>query len=130
MKLRRNPSPTRAQARTLIALIPRLEQLPRVLIEVGSDGVPTYEAWFLEFIRLASQDCFLHWDYSPDAADAVLIDVRQLDWLDFPSWSAVWTRVVRAERFIEGSWNQSVRSGVFARLLWRLEVLLPEFEEG
>ena len=128
MKPRRNPIPTQAQARALLAFIPRLEQLPRVLIDLGSDGVPTYEAWFLEFTRLASQDCFLHWDYSPDEADAVLIDVRQLDWLDFPSWSAVWTRVVRAERFIEGSWNQSVRSGVFARLLWRLEVLLPQFE--
>ena len=119
--------PTKAQGRELIAFTVRLEQLPRVLIEIDSSGNATYEGWFNDFIALASQDCFMHWDYSPDAADALLIDVRQLDWLDFETWSEVWTRVVRFERFIEGSWNQSSRSGVFARLLWRLEVLLETF---
>lgn len=120
--------PTQVQARELIAFTVRLEQLPRVLIEIDANGNATYEGWFLEFIRLASQDCFVHWDYSPDAADAVLIDVRQIYWLGFEAWSEVWTRVVRMERFLEGSWNQSVRSGVFARLLWRLEVLMMAFE--
>ena len=129
MSPRRNPIPTRAQVRELLAFTARLEPLPRVLIEVSKDGVATYEDWFLEFIRLASQDCFMHWEYSFDAADALLLDVRQLDWLDYETWSLVWTRVVRMERFIEGSWNQFTRSGVFARLLWRLEVLLPEFGE-
>ncbi len=124
-KLRRNPIPSQTQARELLKFTPSLEPLPKVLIEVDSNGVPTYEDWFLEFITLASQDCFTHWDYNPDAADAFLIDVRSLDWLDLETWSAVWTRVVRLERFMEGSWNQSCRSGVFARLLWRLEVLLP-----
>jgi Family of unknown function (DUF6508) len=129
MKLRRNPVPTQAQARELLKFTASLEPLPKVLIEVDAHGVPSYEAWFLEFIALASQDCFLHWDYSPDAADAFLIDVRSLDWLDFEPWSAVWTRAVRSERFLEGSWNQFVRSGVFARLLWRLEVLLPALSD-
>jgi Family of unknown function (DUF6508) len=122
---RRNPMPSPSQARALLRYTASLEPLPKVLIEVDANGVPIYQEWFLEFIRLASQDCFMHWDYIPDDADALLFDVRQLDWLDLETWSAVWTRAVRSERFIEGSWNQFVRSGVFARLLWRLEVLLP-----
>lgn len=128
-KPRRNPLPTQAQARELLKFTASLEPLPKVLLEMDSNGVPIYEDWFLEFIKLASPDCFTHWEYSFDAADALLIDVRQLDWLDFETWSLVWTRVVRSERFIEGSWNQFSRSGVFARLLWRLEVLIPSLND-
>jgi Family of unknown function (DUF6508) len=126
---RRNPIPTQPQARALLKFTASLEPLPKVLCEVDSNGVFHYQDWFLEFINLASQDCFTHWDYNPDAADAFLLDVRSLDWLDFETWSAVWTRVVRSERFIEGSWNQFARSGVFARLLWRFEVLLPSLPD-
>lgn len=89
---------------------------------------PGYRKELVDFIRLASADCWTDRDYAVNMretlrtpsglAEASLSDLRTLlTWLS------------RGERFCNGTWGEAVRSGLVQALLQRLQILCREADQ-
>lgn len=84
---------------------------------------PIYQSAFMEFIRAASEDCWMDPEYLSVDVNRLLADPNLLHQADIDQLRAVLTFIVRGERFCDGHWATMVERGHVIRLLQRLKEL-------
>jgi hypothetical protein len=91
---------------------------------------PVYDGEISEFIRVASQDCWMDYGYTPSVAGEMFMNDEIVNAATLEQFRTMLTWFVRTERFCDGHWNGVIRSGRLTLLLKRLEVLREEMRSG
>lgn len=84
---------------------------------------PIYDAIVEEFIRAASDECWLDYGYKPEEAYAMLKDDEMIQSASLAEIKTMLTFVVRGERFSDGHWGEMIKRGYVRKLLERLAQL-------
>ena len=101
--------------------------------ERREDGIvimpyPVYSEAFMQFVSAFYKSNLEERDYL-DKLDQMVPDWKTADMsrvienADFELVRVVLTKAIRVERFCDGAWHDSIRSGLFLNILRRLEVL-------
>jgi len=91
-------------------------------------GYYTYSEEFMDFIRAFNKSELMVADY-PSALNERVPDWQKVDiqkvikTADFETVKVILTKLVRVNRFSEGSWASSIKSGLFLAVLQRLKAL-------
>ena len=128
----RNPTPD--EIAKLVAFLPKLEEegfSPITRWEGGPgnhDGAtafpwPVYAPLVHEFIDVASNECWIDFDYLPIEARRMLEDQQAVETADLGQIKTMITYCVRGERFCDGHWGAMIELGHISRLLQRLSQL-------
>ena len=129
--------PTSQEIKELVAFLPRLYTEGFTPIErwgggtKGQDRVftmpwPEYNKVVEEFFRVASSECWIDYDYSPEDAGRMIENDDFIKTADLAQIKTMLTYCVRGERFCDGHWAAMIERGYVRRLLQRLAELVPE----
>jgi hypothetical protein len=81
---------------------------------------PEYSGLVEEFFRVAANEFWLDYDYSPEQAGNMLRDENFIKTASLSEVKTMLTFCVRGERFSDGHWEQMIEQGYIRRLLERL----------
>jgi hypothetical protein len=123
--------PTADEIKALVSFLPRLYGQgfnPVIKWEGGNkdaNGIihmpyPVYDPLVEEFIRAASNECWLNYDYDPEEAYQMLKNEVAIKSADLAGIKTILTFIVRGERFSDGHWGEMIEGGYVRRLLERL----------
>jgi Family of unknown function (DUF6508) len=84
---------------------------------------PIYDELVEEFIRAASNECWLNHGYRPEEAYEMLKDDEVIRSANVSKIKTMLTFIVRGERFSDGHWGEMIRRGYVRKLLERLAEL-------
>jgi len=84
---------------------------------------PEYDPVVLQFVEVASRECWCDYDYDPVEAGAMLEDGELMASADLDQVKTVLAYCVRGERFADGHWDSMIRGGYVRGLLDRLKLL-------
>lgn len=129
--------PTLQEIEELTAYLPRLYGegfSPVVKWEGGErqkDGsitlpYPQYDSLVEEFFRVAANEFWLDYQYSPEEAGKMIRDENFIKTASLPQIKTMLTFCVRGERFSDGHWEQTIQQGYIRRLLERLNEIKSE----
>jgi len=89
---------------------------------------PEYEDVVKEFFGAAGQDCWMDFDYVPEAAGRMLEDRVRVRRASLDEIKTMLTYCVRGERFGDGHWGAMIEQGHVRRLLERLREIRAELK--
>ena len=126
--------PTIDEIKAIVSFLPRLYAegfSPEVRWEGGKKDekgmihmpYPIYDNLVEEFIRTASNECWLDYDYQPEEAYAMLKNDDVIKSASLAEIKTMLTFVVRGERFSDGHWGEMIKRGYVRKLLERLAQL-------
>jgi hypothetical protein len=84
---------------------------------------PEYNQAVLDFMHVAGRNCWLDFEYDPEAARQMLVDDDVIRSASLAQVKTMLTFCVRGERFSDGHWAEMIECGYIRRLLERLIVL-------
>jgi hypothetical protein len=101
--------------------------------EKDQDGVitmpyPEYQPVVNDFFRVASDECWIDYDYLSKSAGQMLDDEDSVKTADLDQIKTMLTFCARGERFCTGHWGAVIENGLVCRLLQRLAVLGQQTE--
>jgi hypothetical protein len=126
--------PNAEEIAELVAFLPRLYApgfMPVQRWEGGTrdaDGVltlpwPEYDPVVEDFFKRAGADCWLDYEYQPEAAWQMLRTPELVESASLEQIKTMLTYCTRGERFADGHWAEMIEEGHIRRLLVRLEQL-------
>ena len=126
--------PTLDEINELVSFLPRLYAegfSPIVRWEGGNkdrDGIitlpwPIYDEVVDEFIRIASNECWMDYDYQPEEAIRMFKNDDFIKSAGLDEIKTMLTYFVRGERFSDGHWGGMIEGGYIRRLLLRIAEL-------
>jgi hypothetical protein len=115
----------------LLAFLPGFEKPNRSFIREWRGGYPIYDDDVDAFFTLASEDCWLDYEYQPAVAGKLLVDDDAIAQADLDTLKTMFTYCVRGERFSDGFRATLLEHGRVQTLLRRLQLLQfsPSFNE-
>jgi len=129
----RSLPPTNAEIDELTQFIPRLyrKNFRPIKEWKGVDRAeesitfpwPEYEKDVVEFMEVASKDCWLDYQYVPEEASKMLGDVESIKDASLEDIKAMLTFCIRRERFVDGHFASMIEEGKMKAILDRLVVL-------
>lgn len=87
---------------------------------------PQYNNLVEEFFRVAANEFWLDYEYSPEEAGKMLRDANFIKTASLSQIKTMLTFCVRGERFSDGHWEQMIEQGYIRRLLERLNEIRSE----
>jgi hypothetical protein len=127
---------TRTQLDELLAYLPTLETARRSFGEAreleqlseNTISAPwvSYQPDIVHFFALASQPCFIDYNYLDKSPQAWLEDSDFLATATLEQTITLLTFCNRAERFNEGAWKSVLEKGIIQNILRRMQVLRDE----
>ncbi len=119
---------TRADIDALLAYLPLFARPGWAPLRRWAGGpdefpYPEYAPEVVEFFALTAQPCWSDYHYDPQSAGAVLEDDAAVRAAGLGQVRTLLTYCTRGERFSDGFWGESIRSGRVAALLRRLREL-------
>jgi len=123
--------PTTKEIEELVSFLPRLYADGFTPIRrwgggnKDEDGVvimpwPEYDKVVEEFFRVASEECWRDYDYSPGDARRMIENDDFIKAADLTQIKTMLTYCVRGERFCDGHWGAVIQGGHIRRMLERL----------
>jgi len=127
-------TPTSQEIAELVAFLPLLNQPGFSPVknwyggEKDDDGIitmpwPEYKLIVIEFVRVASSDCWTDPEYLTKSAGQMLNNDDIVKTADLNQIKTMLTFCIRGERFVTGHWNAAFENGYVRRLLSRLAEL-------
>ncbi len=87
---------------------------------------PEYDPVVVDFFRLAGDECWCDYQYSPEVAWQMLRTPGLVGSASLEQIKTMLTFCTRGERFADGHWAEMIEEGHVRRLLLRLQQLLPQ----
>jgi hypothetical protein len=87
---------------------------------------PNYDKVVEEFFRVAGNEWWLDYEYSPEQAGKMLRDEQFIKAASLSQIKTMLTFCVRGERFSDGHWGAMIEEGYIRRLLERLDEIKLE----
>jgi hypothetical protein len=127
-------APTLLEIEELIAFLPRLYAEGFAPINRWNGGTkdqdgmitmpwPEYNETVLEFVEVASRECWTDPEYLINKARRMLENEYAIEAADLTKIKTMLTFCVRGERFCEGHWGSVIEGGAIRRILQRLAEL-------
>jgi hypothetical protein len=118
--------PSYQDAKKLTAFLPQLHRegvdpITRWHMVDGEFPHPDYEQWVEDFFEVASQDCWMDFDYDPFETGEVMDDDEHIRPASIEQIKTMLTYCVRGERFCDGFWAGLIREGKILTLVLRVQ---------
>jgi hypothetical protein len=117
-----NPAldPSEADIDELVAFLPELYADGFKPIKEWREFAPVYHDVVLDFVRVASRECWLDYDYDPGTLGSQLRDREEVARASMARIKSMLTWCIRGERFSSGHWGAMITGGNIRLILERL----------